>query len=107
MKREKTRGDAWSLTDVVNASGRSRNSVNVLARLLLPAELLEKRAGRGAAVQLPEDVALALVAALRIGLLDPGVITEMKKDPAAALEAADGLAKLARLVATPAEGQAA
>lgn len=79
----------------------------MLARRLLPAKLLEKRAGRGAAVQLPESVALALVATLRIGALDPQVIDAMKADPAAALAAADGLAALARLIGGELQDEAA
>lgn len=106
MTTQKSPGSPWSLTDVANASGRSLSSVRVLASRLLPPKLLEERAGRGAAVQLPEPVALALVDAMRIGVLDPQLVTEMKKDPAAALAAAEGLVALARLLA-PAEGRAA
>lgn len=73
----------------------------------MPPELLEERAGRGAAVQLPEPVALALVDALRCGVLDPKVIDVLKKDPAAVIAAADGLTALARMFAAPAEGEAA
>lgn len=97
MRQEKRPGEAWSLTDVVNASGRSRNSVNVLARRVLPAELLEKRAGRGAAVQLPESVALALVAALKVGALDAQMADAMKNDPAAVIAAGEALVALAQL----------
>lgn len=107
MTTQKSRGKAWSWTDIANASGRSLSSVRVLASRLLPAELLEERAGRGAAVQLPEPVALALVDAMRIGVLDPQLVEEMKKDPAAALAAAEGMATLARLLVAPATGKAA
>ncbi|MGH3997869.1 MAG: hypothetical protein ACRDTJ_10455 [Pseudonocardiaceae bacterium] len=82
-------------------------SVRQLAGRLLPASLLEERAGRGAAVQLPESVALAMVASLRFGALNPSMIEAMKNEPDAARAAAEGLAELARLVATQAEGEAA
>lgn len=100
-------GDAWSLSDVARASGRSRNSVNMLARKVLPAELLEPRAGRGGAVQLPESVALALVDTLRLGALDPQMIEALKTDPAAVLAAADGLAQLVQLLGGTTQSEAA
>lgn len=107
MTTQKRQGEPWSLTDVANASGRSLSGVRTLAFRLLPGELLEQRAGRGAALQLPEPVALALVDALRCGVLDPKVIDAMKTDPAAVIAAAGGLAELARMFAAPAEGEAA
>ncbi|WP_368566137.1 hypothetical protein [Pseudoxanthomonas sp. UTMC 1351] len=107
MTTHKTPGATWSLTDVAKAAGRSKASVRLLASKLLPAELLAERAGRGAAVQLPESVALALVDAMRIGVLDPQLVEEMKKDPAAAVAAAEGMAALARLLVAPATGKAA
>lgn len=107
MKTSKRPGEAWSLADVANASGRSPASVRVLAYRLLPAEMLETRRGRGAAVQLPESVALALVATLKVGALTPQMADALKSDPTAARAAADGLAELVRLVAMSAEGQAA
>lgn len=107
MRGNKKPGDTWSLSDVVRASGRSRNSVNMLARKLLPPELLEPRAGRGAAVQLPEWVALALVDTLRLGALDPQMIEALKTDRAAVLAAADGLAQLVRLLDGTTQSEAA
>lgn len=99
MQTKKTPGESWSITDVANAAGRSVSSVHVLARRLLPPEMLETRRGRGAAVQLPEPVALALVDVFRLGTLTPTVVDAIKNDPAAVLAAADGLAALARLTA--------
>lgn len=107
MQIRKKPGESWSITDVATASGRSYESVRALAGRLLPAELLEPRAGRGAAVQLPESVALALVFSLRFGALNPSMIEAMKSDPAAAKAAVDGLATLARLVAPRPDTEAA
>jgi hypothetical protein len=107
MAKQKRPGETWSLTDVASAAGRSLSSVRALVPRILPAELLEERAGRGAAVQLPEDVALALVAALRFGVLDSRVIAAMQEDPAAVIATADGLAELARMFATTTANRAA
>lgn len=107
MQMRKNPGESWSITDVATAAGRSYESVRALAGRVLPPELLKPRAGRGAAVQLPEDVALALVFSLRFGALNPQMIEAMKTDPAAALAAVKGLATLARLAAPQTEGEAA
>lgn len=97
MQTNKMPGEPWSFTDVARALGRQRGSVFVQARRVLPERLLEKRAGRGAAVQLPESVGRALVATLRYGLVDAPVVEALKSDPKAVLAAADALAELARL----------
>lgn len=102
MKTQKRQGEPWSLTDIANASGRSLSGVRVLAMRLLPEELLEARAGRGAALQLPEPVALALVSVLKVGALTPALIDALKADPAMAKDAANGLAKLAEFATTTA-----
>lgn len=107
MQIWKKPGDSWSITDVASASGRSYESVRALAGRLLPAELMEARAGRGAAVQLPEDVAMAMVASLRFGALNPAMIEAMKTSPREAMAAANGLATLAKLVAKPVANEAA
>lgn len=110
MKTQKRQGEPWSLTAIANASGRSLSGVRVLAMRLLPAELLEERAGRGGALQLPESVALALVPILKVGALTPQLIDALKEDPAMAKAAANGLAELAELAtmfAMSADGEAA
>lgn len=96
---------SWSISDVAVAAGRSNGSANELIRRTVPPSLLEARTGRGAAVQLPESVAVALVSTLRLGVLNPQVIEAMKNDPASVRAAAKGLAELVRLAesAPPAE----
>lgn len=107
MQATKSRGEAWSLTDVANATGLQRGRVSALARRVLPSRLLENRAGRGAAVQLPESVALALVDTLRLGVLDSRMVAALKDEPAAVLAAAEGLAELVRLVEGETQAEAA